>query len=352
MNLTLHRLLLPLAHQFTISRESISTQPTLIIELEHDGITGYGEVTENTFYGHTFDSMTASLECVADRLEKSLDISPLDQWRELNTAINGDTFALSALDMAAHDLRGKRLGIPTWQDWGLNWDAVPDSSYTIGIDTIDTMVAKLHEQPGWSIYKIKLGTPRDLDIISELRRHTDAVFRVDANCGWTANQTIVNSKALADLGVEFIEQPLPMNASRADKLQVYQASALPIIADEDCQSPEDITHCHGLYHGVNVKICKCGGLTPALTMLRRARELGMRTMVGCMIESSIGISGAAQLLPLLDFADLDGAVLLRDEPATGVTINNGDVTFSDHPGCGAQLDHHRLPEFQFDDSNS
>ena len=345
MNLTLHRLLLPLAHEFTISRESISTQPTLIVELEHDGITGYGEVTENTFYGHSFASMTASLNRVAGQLEESLDNSPLDEWPGRNAAIGSDSFALSALDMAAHDLRGKRLSMPTWQDWGLDWDGIPDSSYTIGIDTIDTMVAKLQEQPGWSIYKIKLGTPRDLEIIAELRRHTDAVFRVDANCGWTADETVTNSKALADLGVEFIEQPLPMNASRADKFQVYQASALPIIADEDCQVLADVAGCQGLYHGVNVKICKCGGLTPALSMLHHARELGMQTMVGCMIESSIGISGAAQLLPLLDYADLDGAVLLRDDPASGATINKGKVTLPERPGCGAQLDDHRLPLF-------
>jgi L-alanine-DL-glutamate epimerase-like enolase superfamily enzyme len=352
MNLTLHRLLLPLAHEFTISRESISTQPTLIIELEHDGVTGYGEVTENTFYGHTFDSMTASLERIVGLIDESLDRSPTDQWPEFHAAVGDDTFALSALDVALHDLRGKRLGLPTWRDWGLEWQDVPDSSYTIGIDTIDTMVAKLSEQPGWSVYKIKLGTPRDLDIMTELRRHTDALFRVDANCGWTADETVANSKALADLGVEFIEQPLPMNAPRGDKLQVHQSSALPIIADEDCQTPDDVTRCHGLYHGVNVKICKCGGLTPALAMLRHARELGMRTMVGCMIESSIGISGAAQLLPLLDYADLDGAVLLSDDPATGAAIDRGKVTLSDRPGCGAQLDHRRLPRFRIENANS
>lgn len=351
MKLTLHRLLLPLAHEFKISRESISTQPSLIVELEHHGLSGFGEVTENTYYGHTFASMTASLDRVAGRIDEYLDRPPVHLWPELHAAIDGDTFALSALDMAAHDLRGKRLGIPTWQDWGLEWDNVPDSSYTIGIDTIETMVAKLHEMPGWSIYKIKLGTPRDIDIVTELRRHTDAVFRVDANCGWGADETVANSKALADLGVEFIEQPLPMNASPDEKLRVFRDSILPIIADEDCQVPEDVDRCHGLYHGVNVKICKCGGLTPALTMLRHARELGLRTMVGCMIESSVGISGAAQLLPLLDYADLDGAVLLRDDPATGATIDKGTVKLSNRPGCGGELNRDRLYEFRIGDSS-
>jgi L-alanine-DL-glutamate epimerase-like enolase superfamily enzyme len=345
MNLSLHRVLLPLAHTFTISRESISTQPSLIVELEHDGVRGYGEVGENAYYGHTFASITASLERAAGRIGEYAERTPIELWPEMHAAIGGDTFALSALDMAAHDLRGKRLGIPTWQDWGLEWVNVPDSSYTIGIDTIDTMVAKLQEMPGWGLYKIKLGTPQDITIVTELRQHTDAVFRIDANCAWTAEETVVNSKKLADLGVEFIEQPLPMNTPAADKLRVFRDSALPVIADEDCQVTGDVDRCHGLYHGVNVKICKCGGLTPALAMLRRARELGLKTMVGCMIESSIGISGAAQLLPLLDYADLDGAVLLRDDPASGVTIDKGAVRLSGRGGCGGELQRGRLGEF-------
>lgn len=346
VQMMLHRVTLPLAHTFTIARGSIDVQPSLIVELQHDDIRGFGEVTENSFYGHTFASMTASLDRVRDRLDAYLDRSPLDIWPQMHAAIGGDMFALSALDMAAHDLRGKRSGIPTWLDWGLKWDNVPVSSYTIGIDTIDKMVAKLHEQPGWSIYKVKLGTARDLEIMTELRKHTPARFRVDANCGWTAVQTVSNSKVLSDLGVEFIEQPLPISASKEDKLQVFQQSALPVLADEDCQVTADVERCRGLYHGVNVKICKCGGLSPGLKMLQQARQLGMQTMVGCMVESSIGISGAAQLLPLLDYADLDGAVLLRDHPATGTTVVKGEVRMASCPGTGAGLEHSRLTEFQ------
>jgi L-alanine-DL-glutamate epimerase-like enolase superfamily enzyme len=346
MRMTLHRLSLPLAHEFAISRATIATQPTLIVELEHDGLHGYGEVTENPYYGHTFASMTASLDKVSDRLDDYANESPSTLWPRMSRLIGGDTFALSALDMAAHDLRGRIQNIPTWQDWGLNWNTVPESSYTIGIDSIDTMVAKLNEQPNWNTYKIKLGTPQDIDIVSALRQHSDAVFRVDANCGWTADETIVNSKSLAELGVEFIEQPLPISAALEDKARVFSESALPIIADEDCQIQADIHRCSGLFHGVNVKICKCGGLSPALTMLREAHDLGMTTMVGCMIESSIGISGAAQLLPLLDYADLDGAVLLKDDPAQGVTVINGEVILAQQPGCGGELIRNRLDEFR------
>lgn len=345
MKMTLHRLCLPLAHEFTIARGSITTQNSLVIELEHEGVSGFGEVTENPYYGHTFDSMTESLNRVRELLPEYVESPPATIWPDMQTAVREDMFALSAIDMAAHDLRGKRLGVPTWQDWELSWIDVPDSSYTIGIDDISTMVAKLEEQPDWSIYKIKLGTPRDLEIVAELRRHTDAIFRVDANCGWTADETVANSRALADLGVEFIEQPLPIEASPADRRKVFRDSALPIIADEDCQVMTDVLRCHEFFHGVNVKICKCGGLTPAMRMLRQARELGMKTMVGCMVESSVGISGAAQLLPLLDYADLDGAVLLRDDPATGVAVMNGNVQLSDKPGTGAALRYDRLQDF-------
>lgn len=347
MKLCVRRFNLPLKHPFTIARGTITTQTSLIVELEHEGIRGYGEVTENSYYGHTCDSITASLRKVRSAsLQRYLDESPLDLWANMKAEMNSDMFALSALDMAAHDLRGKRLGIPTWQDWQLQWANAPDSSFTIGIDTVERMKRKLQEEPGWGIYKIKLGTVNDIQIVRELRRHTDAVLRVDANCGWTVSQTIANAQQLADLGVEFIEQPLPIDAPHEDKLHVFRESVLPIIADEDCQVSADVDLCCDLYHGVNVKICKCGGLSPALEMLIHTRSLGLKTMVGCMIETSVGISGAAQLLPMLDYADLDGAVLLRDQPCKGVTITKGKVTLSSLAGCGAELDRDRLLDFQ------
>ncbi|MDV6030230.1 MAG: dipeptide epimerase [Phycisphaera sp. RhM] len=346
MKLTVYRLKLPLKHAFTIARSSIETQSSLIVELEHDGVRGYGEVTEDSFYRHSYDSMVESLKRIApDSLDRYASESPADLWPMMRDETAGDMFALSALDMAAHDYHGKRLGIAAWQDWGLEWNDVVDSSFTIGIDTPETMITKLDEEPGWRVYKIKLGTKRDIEIVTELRRHSDAVFRVDANCGWTADEAIANSRPLADLGVEFIEQPLPIDASREDKQRVHRESVLPIIADEDCQVFDDVQRCRGLYHGVNVKLCKCGGLSPALQMLKDARRLGLKTMIGCMVESSIGISGAAQLLPLLDFADLDGAVLLADEPCVGVSIDKGNVTASRLAGCGGELDRDRLAEF-------
>ena len=346
MKLTVLGVELPLKHPFTIARGTMTSQTSLIVELEHHGVRGYGEVTENAFYGHSCESIIASLNRIRpSTLQRYLIESPLDLWPSMKHELNGDLFALAALDMAACDLRGKQHGISTWQDWGLQWKSIPESSFTIGIDTVERMAKKLDEEAGWGTYKIKLGTPNDIEIVRSLRQHTDAVLRVDANCGWTADQTIANSNALAELGVEFIEQPMPIEASREDKLRVRQESALPIIADEDCQVTSDLDLCCDLYHGVNVKICKCGGLTPAFEMLVDARSRGLKTMVGCMVESSIGISGAAQLLPLLDYADLDGAVLLSDEPCSGVVVAQGITALSQLPGTGADLDRQRLAEF-------
>lgn len=337
MKLTLHRLSLPLAHPFTISRGTVTDQSSLVVQLEGLGESGWGEVTANDYYGHTLDSIESSLAKVEPYLDRWAAWGADRVWGAAAEVIGEDPFALSALDMAWHDWSSRRQGMPLYRCWGLDWETVPCSSFTIGIDTPEKMVAKLRERPDWPIYKIKLGTSRDLEIMRELRRHTDATFRVDANCGWTAEQAIANSAELAELGVEFIEQPLPADAPDDDHRRVFHGSRLPIIADENCQTSADVTRCHGRFHGVNVKLCKCGGLTPALRMLRQARELGMRTMVGCMIESSIGISGAAHLLPLLDYADLDGAVLLRDDPAIGVTIDRGSVRLAAAPGTGGRL---------------
>ena len=230
------------------------------------------------------------------------------------------------MDQAAHDLWGKQRGQPVYKLWGLTLDRIPLSDYTIGIDTLEKMVSKMAEYAGWPIYKIKLGTPDDLRIVAELRRHTSAVFRIDANCGWTAEETIANSRELKTLGVEFIEQPLPADDWEGME-RVFAESALPVIADESCQVEEDVARCHGTFHGVNIKLGKCGGMTPARRMIRRARELGMKVMIGCMTESTVGISAIAQFLPLLDYVDMDGAELIARDIATGVRLEHGRAIF-------------------------
>jgi L-alanine-DL-glutamate epimerase-like enolase superfamily enzyme len=345
LKLTLHQVALPLAQTFTISRGSLDVQHALLVELEQDGHIGLGEVTANSFYGHTLHQLLTDVESVRDVIEDADPSQPEQLWSRLQSRIGDNAFAMCAIDLAAHDLAGRLSGSRLIDLWGLDRAAVPGSSYTIPIDTIDGMLLRLREHPHWPVYKVKLGTSNDLEIIRRLRQETDAVLRVDANCAWTADEAIRYSHQFKDLNVEFIEQPLPNDANDNDKQRVFAESALPVIADEDCQAEADVRACVGKFHGVNVKLCKCGGLTPALRMLRQARLLGLKTMVGCMVESSIGISAAAQLLPLLDFADLDGAVLLRDEPCDGVRVDCGRIVFSDEPGTGARLDRRRLPEF-------
>ncbi len=335
MKLTLHRFELPLKHTFTISYDSRDTQQTLIVELADGPHRGYGEATSNPYYGATIEEMSGLLESVRDRIEDYRYGTPEELWEELNPLLRENPFAQCALDMATHDLHGRQKGQPLYQLWGLNTDRVPLTNYTIGIDTVEKMVLKLKEMP-WPLYKIKLGTPDDVAIVRELRRHTDATFRVDANCAWTASETITNAIALKELGVEFIEQPLKAGDWEGMK-EVYRRSVLPLVADESCVEEGDVARCADHFHGINIKLVKCGGLTPARRMIAAARELGMKVMVGCMTESTVGISAIAQLLPLLDYVDMDGALLLREDIATGVTIDYGRVHFPDAPGTGAAL---------------
>lgn len=336
MELILHTFELPLRHVFTISRESISVQPTLIVELREGNLRGFGEATSDDYYGATIAQMSAAIESVRGTIQNWNGTDPAEFWSRLASVLGSNPFAQCAVDEAAWDLWGKKQGLPTWKAWCLSHDHVPVTNYTIGIDAVDQMVAHLHEFADWPIYKIKLGTDDDLAIVRELRRHTSATFRVDANCAWTADQTIDYSHELATLGVEFIEQPLP--AECWDEMRrVYAQSALPVIADESCQSESDVARCDGCFHGINIKLVKCGGLTPARRMVADARSRGMKVMVGCMTESSVGISAIAQLLPLLDYVDMDGAVLLAKDIAEGVRVVQGVCHFPNENGCGVRL---------------
>jgi L-alanine-DL-glutamate epimerase-like enolase superfamily enzyme len=325
-----------LRHTFTISRESIDVQPTLIVELRHDGQSGYGEATSNAYYGFTVDRMAGDLTRHRPQMESAKWDDPTQLGSQIQPHLADNPFALCALDQAAHDLWGKLRGQPVYKLWGLSLDRVPQSDYTIGIDTPEKMVAKLNEMPGWPIYKIKLGTSRDLELVRVLREQTDAIFRVDANCGWTPEQTLEYAPQLKSLGVQFIEQPL--KADRWDDMRRLRAeSALPIIADESCIVEGDVERCAGLFHGINIKLVKCGGLTPARRMIAKARELGLQVMVGCMTESTVGISAIAQLLPLLDYVDMDGAVLLAEDIASGVRVEKGNCIFPAENGTGVRL---------------
>lgn len=335
MQLIFHSFDLELKHTFTIAHDSRDMQQTLIVELKDGNFSGFGEATSNPYYGATIEKMITSLESIRAIIEEDKLNSPEELWAKVNPYLKDNSFAQCALDEAAHDLFAKKKGQKLYETWGLSINRNPLTNFTIGIDTVEKMVSKMQELP-WPIYKIKLGTDDDLRIVRELRSHTTAAFRVDANCAWSAEQTIKFSGELKKLGVEFIEQPLPADDIEGMK-KVFSGSALPVIADESCILESDVLKCYGLFHGVNIKLTKCGGLTSARRMIKEAKDLNMTTMVGCMTESSVGISAIGHLLPLLDYVDMDGSLLIKNDPATGVTFDFGKVIYASEDGTGAIL---------------
>lgn len=335
MEIILRSFQLPLKHTFTISRHSIDVQPTLVVELRHGHFSGFGEATSNIYYNISVPIMVTDLEKLKPIIESFDQETPEEFWAVMNTHLHHNTFALCALDVAYHDLYARRKGKKLYELWGYTINKNPMTNYTIGIASIDVMLAKMKELP-WPIYKIKLGTSDDIAIVKELRKHTDATFRIDANCGWTVDETIANAIELKKMNVEFLEQPLKAHDWDGHK-EVLKHAVLQIIADESCIIESDVIKCYQHFNGVNVKLAKCGGLTPARRMLQEAKKLGLKTMVGCMTESTIGISAIAHLLPLLDYADMDGALLLNKDIATGVAINNGIISYSNLHGTGAKL---------------
>ncbi|RTY64565.1 dipeptide epimerase [Flavobacterium sp. GSP27] len=335
MELILRAYNLKLKHTFTISRESIDFQPSLIVELQSDGYSGFGEATSNPYYKTTVPVMMQDLEKIRSVIETKTNETPEEFWAAIHPYLKNNMFALCALDMAFTDLYARKKEKKLYQLWNYTTDKNPLTDYTIGIASIEKMVAKMKELP-WPIYKIKLGTKEDIAIVTELRKHTDAVFRIDANCGWGVAETINNAVELKKLGVEFLEQPMKANNWEEHK-EVFKHSVLPIIADESCIIEEDVAKCHNHFHGINVKLVKCGGLTPGRRMIQEAKKLGLKTMVGCMTESTVGISAIAHLLPQLDYVDMDGALLLSEDIATGITIDFGKISYSDLNGTGVTL---------------
>lgn len=335
MKISLKEYELQLKHTFRISRDSYNTRSTLVVSIDHEGKTGYGEATSHSYYNSTVSGMMAEIETVRETLETTAFETP-EIFYELLKDLNLSNFARCALDLAANDLYGKLKNTPLYTLWGTCLEKYPLSNYTIGIGSIDEMAGKIKEKP-WPVYKIKLGTSQDLKIIKELRKHTNAVFRVDANCAWTVAETIAIAPKLKKLGVEFIEQPL--NAYDWEGMKkVKEKCVLPVIADESCVVEADVARCVPCFTGINIKLVKCGGLTPARRMIANARACGLKVMAGCMTESSVGISALAQLIPQLDYVDMDGAMLLKKDIAKGVKINDdGTVSFPSLGGSGVNL---------------
>lgn len=335
MQLILRSFDLKLKHTFKISRYSFDIKRTLIVELRDGIFSGFGEASENPYYNKTIEVMVNDLSLHREFIENLSDETPEEVWIKMYPLLKDNMFALCALDLAYNDLYARKRGKKLYELWGYKTDNNPLTNYTIGIDTIENMVLKIKETP-WPIYKIKLGTKEDLKIVQALRKETDAVFRIDANCAWGVDESVYNAKELKKLHVEFIEQPMPAEDWEGAKV-VYEQSVLPIIADESCQIEQDVEKCVGHFHGINIKLVKCGGLTPARRMIRQAKGKNLTTMVGCMTESNVGMSAIAHLMPELNYVDMDGSLLLKEDIAEGITLEHGRIIYADENGIGSKL---------------
>lgn len=326
---------LPFNYPFTISRGTKTHQPTFVVELGLGPFVGYGEAPAISYYNIPVEKMAEDLESKKAYVEKFAFTSPERYWHYLHHLFPNNPFLVCALDMAGWDLWGKMKGKPLYNLWNTTTNTSPLTDYTIGIDSIEKMAAKMKEKP-WPIYKIKLGTADDIAIVEALRKQTNSILRVDANAAWTIEEALKKIPHLANLGVELIEQPLAKDNWEGMKI-LYKQSALPLFADESCVFEDDVEKCFEHFHGINIKLTKCSGITPARRMIVKARELNMKVMIGSMNESTIGSAAIAHLMPGVDFADADGPLLLHEDIAVGLDYNNGKVNVNSSPGLGIEV---------------
>jgi L-Ala-D/L-Glu epimerase / N-acetyl-D-glutamate racemase len=339
MKLTHEIVALRTTHPFVIARGGSSAYRVVRVTLtDDDGATGWGEAAPSKHYGETADTVVAALPVLAAVLEGADGWSLEALEHGMAKALRFNASARAAVSAALHDLVAKRLGVPLWKMWGLDPAASPPTSFTIGIAPDEaTLRTRVQEAAPYPVLKIKLGSSWDARIMQVVREMEPAkILRVDANAAWTPKHALAMIPLLQELGVEFVEQPLPAHDITGLRF-VRERSALPIVADESCLVSTDIPALEGAVDGINIKLAKCGGLREALRMIATARAHGMLVMCGCMVESSLGITAAAHLAPLLDCADLDGAALVANDPYVGATIDGGVVGLPTEAGLGVSL---------------
>jgi L-alanine-DL-glutamate epimerase-like enolase superfamily enzyme len=324
---------LQLRHVFTIANSSRTTTQVVLTEIEYDGLTGYGEASMPPYLGESQASVIDFLKRVdLGQFSSPFDmediLSYVDKITENNTA------AKASVDIALHDLVGKIVGQPWYKLWGLNPLKTPSTSFTIGIDTPEAVKAKTREAAPYNILKVKLGRPGDKEMIEAIRSVTDKPICVDANQGWTDKHYALDMiNWLKEKGIVMVEQP--MSKHRLDDIAwITERSPLPIFADESFHRLWDLEQKTGAFSGVNITLMKCTGMREAWKILTAARAADMKVMVGCMTETSCGISAASQLSPAVDFADLDGNLLISNDVYTGTTVENGKLVLHDRPGIG------------------
>jgi L-Ala-D/L-Glu epimerase len=324
---------LHLRHVFTVAEGSRSTTPVMLTELEYNNIIGFGEASMPPYLGENHETARSFLSKI-DIAQFESPFLMEDILAYVDQLAPGNYAAKASVDIALHDLVGKLMNQPWYKIWGLNPKKTPFTSFTIGMDKPDVMKAKVREASPYRILKVKLGQGNDKAMIEAVRSETDKPICVDINQGWTdKNMALEMAHWLKDKGVVFIEQPMS-KTSFDDTAWLTQNSPLPIIADEAFQTIGDFKKVQGAYSGVNIKLMKCGGLRSAFIMIKMARSLGMKVMIGCMTETSCAVTAAAQLSPLVDWADLDGNLLIDNDVFVGATIDDGKVILPNGPGIG------------------
>lgn len=325
---------LKLTTPFRISRGVEHISQNVIVQINSNGQMGYGESSPSGYYGESVETVLACIPLFAGNLGDDPFLLD-DIMRHLDKIIRLNPSAKAAVDMALYDLIGKILGVPLYKLLGLNPKHTPHTSFTIGLDTPGNMAKKALLARDYSILKVKVGTKNDLAIIEAIRDVTTATLRVDANTGWTPKEAIKMINALAPYNIEFVEQPVPANDLAGLKL-IRDNVPIPIFADESCVTVEDIPRLAECVDGVNLKLMKSNGITNVLKMIHVARAHNLRIMLGCMIESSLAITAASHLTPLVDYADLDGNLLIDNDPYEGVKVVNGKLELPDAPGLGVR----------------
>lgn len=322
-------------HPFTISKGTKTHQPILVVELEWNGLRGYGEAPAIAYYGVTAQGMAEELDRKKSMVERFALTDPKRFWHFLHHLFPSNPFLVCALDMAGWDLYARMRNAPLSQLLHADRSVTRVTDFTIGIDATERMIDKMREQP-WPVYKIKVGTEGDMERLKALRACTDAPFQVDANAGWTLEEALGNIPRLAELGVEMVEQPLAKDDWTGME-RLVKESPIPLYADESCVGKGDVEPCAGRFHGINIKLTKCGGITPALEMIVTARKCGLRLMLGTMNESSLGTAAIAHLSPFFDLLDADGPLLLAEDIATGLEYEDGRLRIPEGPGLGVHL---------------
>lgn len=336
MHLTFEPYELKLKHVFTVSSFSRSTTPDVQVRIDYDGYTGYGEASMPPYLGQTVESVCSFLKKVD--LEKFPDPFCIDDiLTYIDSLSDGDSAAKAAVDIALHDLVGKIIGAPWHRMLGLNPEKTPNTTYTIGIDTDEMVKLKTREVAGqFKILKVKLGTPRDREMIQAIREVSDLPIAVDVNQGWKNKKKALDEIFwLKEQGIVMVEQPMPKEMLDANAW-LTERSPLPTFADEAIQRLKDIPAVKGAYTGINIKLMKCTGMREAWKMMNYARAEGMKVMIGCMTETSCAIAAAAQLSPAVDFADLDGNLLITNDIFRGTTVVDGKITLNQLPGIGIE----------------